>query len=206
MDDDYEFDLEALLHENSVASQHKIISSIEAKGSLDNITLDIDLLLNTNQKQTHQILPLQTNLLSLVTRQGVAHSFVGVLCATLDHFIDPVIPYNLHFRCILEGYHSLNAAKHIISLLPLPHYHLFTYIVAFLKEYLDGHQVSDLILLGKLSDKFGGLLLCTPKTCSVKNGKMSVMIDGFMTLLDYSQYLMKRKMFIMHFLDGKRQV
>lgn len=173
---------------------------LDTRGSLDNIALDIDLLLKSTEKQLHiLLLPPKLN----ITRAKVVHSFAGLLFSILENLIDPTIPKSHHFKCVLEGYHSYNAAKHILATVPIVHYHLFTYIIAFLKEFSDCSETH--LDLAVLSDRFAPILLCTPKH-TVKSGKMKVIIDGVEEILEYGQYTMKRKMFLMHFLDKKNRI
>ena len=209
LDTNCEFDMEGLLIEEKAMTSEQLqcdlsiesLQMLDASSSIEKIPLDIDLILNTSKKAVKFLRAPKH--VQETSRDAVVHSFVGCLMMMLENFVDPVVPYAFHYACVLEGYHSLAATKHIISKFPTEHYHMFMYLVLFLKEFIDLYQGDGEVTIDTIATRFAPVILRTPEeVCDVTiPGKMTIIVDGYKQVIVRTQYTVKRKMFLVHFLD-----
>ncbi|CAG7831959.1 unnamed protein product [Allacma fusca] len=66
---------------------------------------------------------------------GSVDSIAEALFLLLESFPEPVIPFNLHLKC-LDAASSYTSCKQILKLLPAAHRNVFVYICSFLRELL----------------------------------------------------------------------
>lgn len=57
----------------------------------------------------------------------------------LESLTDPVVPYSLYHQA-LEASSLYSSCRSLVSLFPAPHYNVFYYIIAFLREALSHRE------------------------------------------------------------------
>lgn len=91
------------------------------------------------------------------TIPGSIHSVAGALILFLKCLPEPVIPYNVHQKC-LEVCNNCKACKQVLSTIPEHHRTVFKYICAFLRELLE-YSESNQLDVKTLASIFGRLFL-----------------------------------------------
>ncbi|XP_042194463.1 type II inositol 1,4,5-trisphosphate 5-phosphatase isoform X2 [Callorhinchus milii] len=91
---------------------------------------------------------------------GSNHSIAEALLLFLDALPEPVICYDMYWKC-LECSSNNTQCKEVVSMLPPCHRNVFNYIMAFLRELLK-HQASNNLDITTLASIFGALLLRPP--------------------------------------------
>jgi phosphatidylinositol-bisphosphatase len=108
---------------------------------------------------------------------GSVDSVAEAFLLLLDSFPEPVVPFNLHLKCI-DSCSNYSQAKQILKQMPLAHRNVFVYICAFLRELLlhsdkNGLDIKFLALL------FGRLMLRDQNHHAKPNQKVERQKESF---------------------------
>lgn len=91
---------------------------------------------------------------------GSIHSVAGALILFLKCLPEPVIPFNVHQKC-LDACNNSKACRQVLSTIPEHHRTVFKYICAFLRELLE-YSESNQLDVKTLASIFGRLFLRHP--------------------------------------------